>query len=510
MTARDREIAAAVSDRLGLVGAGQPEWQPQVLNLQTRRLGLAEVHWVFELGAFVNGGAFWPEPPAKLAGFVDDIRRHSFEVFYREICPQYGIPAHPDSLCDDQHVLWPFALDLAAWAICPLDEPLYQAKRKHSAFLERWFAAFPVPHPSTRMIEVLTRNLCRYSKLPYPGPFELRQEPIYPSPEPAPVPYHVRRSRRRNDAGPSGESSQPKPRIIRGDGFLASVNEVRSAKPGPDAVPALTFWWLGQSGFLIHWEGRFILLDPWLSAPGGGGQRSGQRDPGTRLPGRLVAPDELDFIDLVVVGHHEPDHLDPATLRTLGRVNPKLVLVCPAPLRALARDRSRLPEGRIVSIDPRPHRSPGYSMWRPTRGRVQGFGFIPVVAERGPDLPTVRGPGPMPMGFIIEKGDVAVYHGSHAWLSGQAVMELSTWQISVALLPVGGRLDHDDPSGNYWGDEAALLAKDLAAQVVIPCHYDPFEAGMVTTEEFEAACIRLGQPFHIPTLGEGLTLPVYS
>jgi len=89
------------------------------------------------------------------------------------------------------------------------------------------------------------------------------------------------------------------------------------------------------------------------------------------------------------------------------------------------------------------------------------------------------------------------------------VIELSTWQIAVALLPIGGRLDHDDPSGNYWGDEAALLAKDLEAQVVIPCHYDPFEAGVVTTEEFEAACTRLGQPFHIPTLGERLTLPVY-
>ena len=24
-------------------------------------------------------------------------------------------------------------------------------------------------------------------------------------------------------------------------------------------------WWLGQSGFLLHWQGRFVLLDPYLS-----------------------------------------------------------------------------------------------------------------------------------------------------------------------------------------------------------------------------------------------------
>ena len=24
-------------------------------------------------------------------------------------------------------------------------------------------------------------------------------------------------------------------------------------------------WWLGQSGFLVHWQGHFALLDPYLS-----------------------------------------------------------------------------------------------------------------------------------------------------------------------------------------------------------------------------------------------------
>ena len=43
------------------------------------------------------------------------------------------------------------------------------------------------------------------------------------------------------------------------DEFLADVAAAR-------AVPEqLHLWWLGQSGFLVQWQGRHLLLDPYLS-----------------------------------------------------------------------------------------------------------------------------------------------------------------------------------------------------------------------------------------------------
>jgi len=51
-----------------------------------------------------------------------------------------------------------------------------------------------------------------------------------------------------------------------------------------------------------------------------------------------------------------------------------------------------------------------------------------------------------------------------------------------------------------------LLAKDIEAELVIPCHYDPFEPGVVTTEEFVATCNRLQQPYRVLCPGEHLRI----
>ena len=42
-----------------------------------------------------------------------------------------------------------------------------------------------------------------------------------------------------------------------GEALLADVHAA-----DPDR---LHLWWLGQSGFLVAWQGRYLLLDPYLS-----------------------------------------------------------------------------------------------------------------------------------------------------------------------------------------------------------------------------------------------------
>jgi L-ascorbate metabolism protein UlaG (beta-lactamase superfamily) len=49
-----------------------------------------------------------------------------------------------------------------------------------------------------------------------------------------------------------------KPAFLKDAGFLADV-EAHRGQPG------LRLWWLGQSGFLVHYDGRFALFDPYLS-----------------------------------------------------------------------------------------------------------------------------------------------------------------------------------------------------------------------------------------------------
>ena len=45
---------------------------------------------------------------------------------------------------------------------------------------------------------------------------------------------------------------------LQNDAFLVDVKSARSDN-------AFFLWWLGQSGFLIRWNDRFLLLDPYLS-----------------------------------------------------------------------------------------------------------------------------------------------------------------------------------------------------------------------------------------------------
>src|SRR3712207_4180795 len=104
--------------------------------------------------------------------------------------------------------------------------------------------------------------------------------------------------------------------------FLADVAAVRSH-------PAqLHLWWLGQSGFLIQWQGRHLLLDPYLSDSLT--HKYAQTDkPHIRMTERVIAPERLDFVDVVTSSHNHTDHLDGETLIPLIHANPALHLIIP-------------------------------------------------------------------------------------------------------------------------------------------------------------------------------------
>ena len=70
------------------------------------------------------------------------------------------------------------------------------------------------------------------------------------------------------------------------------------------------------------------------------------------------------------------------------------------------------------------------------------------------------------------------------------------------MLPINGRAPERRVAGNLHGREAARLAKDIGARMVIPCHYEMFEFNTATPEEFVAECLRLDQPFRVLRAGE--------
>ena len=75
-------------------------------------------------------------------------------------------------------------------------------------------------------------------------------------------------------------------------------------------------WWLGQSGFLLQWQGIHVLLDPYLSDSLT--KKYSQTDkPHVRMTELAIDPARLSFVDVVTSSHNHTDHLDAETVRPM-------------------------------------------------------------------------------------------------------------------------------------------------------------------------------------------------
>ena len=224
-------------------------------------------------------------------------------------------------------------------------------------------------------------------------------------------------------------------------------------------------WWLGQSGFLIHHADRHLLVDPYLSDALT--RKYAETDtPHVRLTRRVVAPERLAFVDVVLSTHGHGDHLDAATLTAVGAP-----VVCPEGIVALARERSGLEPTGV---------SEGESV------TVGGFEIEAVPAVH---------PGDHCIGYLVTAGPIRLYHsGDTEWV------DPGVRGVDVALVPINGKL------GNLDGREAAQLARTVEAALAVPCHYGMFEFNTASPDAFLAECKRLGQAYRLLENGERLTL----
>ena len=259
---------------------------------------------------------------------------------------------------------------------------------------------------------------------------------------------------------------------------------------------SLHVWWLGESGFLVQWQGSHLLFDPYLSDSLT--RKYALTDkPHDRLSERVIAPEQLDFVDVVTSSHNHTDHLDPDTLRPLAQVNVGLRLVCARANHSEAVRRSGLDEAQVVGLDPD---AP------PTTVHIGPFSIqaVPAAHETLERDATGRA---LFMGFVVKAGPFTLYHSGDTVLYDGLVERLRPFRIDLALLPINGRAPERRVAGNLWGREAAHLAKDASARLVVPCHYDLFAFNTATPDEFVAECQRLGQPCRVLEQGGRLSLP---
>lgn len=259
--------------------------------------------------------------------------------------------------------------------------------------------------------------------------------------------------------------------------------DIRAAGREPEAVH---LWWLGQSGFLVRWRERFLLIDPYLS-DSLTRKYANTDKPHVRLTERCIAPEALAFVNVITSSHHHTDHLDAETIGPILAANPAVELVIPEANRAFVAERLGLPAAQPTGFVVGETKS------------VAGFDITAVPAAH-------NHLGPAFLGYVFRAGGRTVYHSGDTLRYEGMAERLRGFRIDLALLPINGNKPERRVAGNLDGREAAELAKDIGAKRVVPMHYDLFAFNTATPDEFVATCARLGQPHRVLRCGERLTL----
>lgn len=255
-------------------------------------------------------------------------------------------------------------------------------------------------------------------------------------------------------------------------------------------------WWLGQSGFLVVRGGRALVFDPYLSNTLTAKYRATDK-PHKRVTERVVDPAKLGAlgcIDLVTSSHNHTDHLDAATLLPILGANLRAKLAIPSANREFVLDRlGTRNESRLIEMDD------GVPA-RIARIELHGIAAAHNTVERD-DHGRCKF-----LGYVAQWGGLSIYHSGDTKPHDGLVPALQPYRIDLALLPINGDRPERRVAGNLDGVEAAQLAHAIGAKCVVPCHYDLFAFNTATTDDFEAECRRLGQPYRVLRNGEGMEI----
>ena len=270
------------------------------------------------------------------------------------------------------------------------------------------------------------------------------------------------------------------------DTLLADITAARSQ------LDTLHLWWLGQSGYLIQWQGQHLLLDPSLS-DSLTQKYADTAKPLVRMTAIPLLPQRLDFIDVVTSSHNHTDHLDGETLGPLLQANPALTVVVSAANVGFAAERLGVSPARLTPV----------TLDTPVTVGLFTLHAVPAAHETFEQ----DGAGHHKfIGLVVQAGPWTLYHsGDTLWYDGMEET-LRAWPIDLALLPINGRDPKRGVAGNLSGSEAAQIAKKINAGLVIPCHYDMFTFNTVSTAEFVRAAQILQQPYRVLQCGERLDL----
>jgi L-ascorbate 6-phosphate lactonase len=222
-------------------------------------------------------------------------------------------------------------------------------------------------------------------------------------------------------------------------------------------------WCLGQATVALRGAQANVLVDPFFSPHSD----------------RLVSPPfgarEVGGLGAVLCTHEHLDHFDAEALPELAETSSDAVFVVPEPM-----------VDAVVALGIDPSRVVGA---QPERSiELEGLTIHPVPACHGVEPGDAYTFGRelsnglfRYLGYVLDLGGVRVYHAGDTIPFDGLEEQLRELAIDVALLPINGREAEREAQGivgNMDAREAAYVAEAAGADVVIPIHFDMFEANL--------------------------------
>jgi len=250
-------------------------------------------------------------------------------------------------------------------------------------------------------------------------------------------------------------------------------------------------FYLGQEGFIIKFQDKFIMIDGYLSDYVDK-NCSSENVKWVRRYAPPINPEELDFLDFVFCTHEHFDHADPYTLSAVAKVNKKVKFIVPEHMKdvllsyGVSHD-NIIPAEADKTID------------------LDCFKATPIPAAHE-DLHKDKNGNYMELGYILNFENTTIYHAGDCCIYDG--LEERIKNTDILMLPVNGRsfykLNHDDIVGNMTSEEAVILSKHISPKLLIPMHFDLYDVNCINPAQFVDTLYTLTpyQSYHIFVPGE--------